>query len=219
MSVKITDDDHDWAKIKHELDVLNRYQVVIGFWGNKKLLEIVTVLEYGTTIRAKNYDWLFIPSKNDDLGDDGLPMSTAEWREKHPDKPLFKAGHVLAINDKESPNGLKIIFYLVKQVKIPARPFLRKTSIENERKYARLVKVGVERIIDGQATGKGLLDLLGHTAVSDIRRTMRLFSKPGNAPLTIDNKGLNDPLIGRHAGGQGGALINKVTYKIIPKES
>lgn len=217
MSVKIND-DHGWNKIKKELDVLNRYQVVIGFWGNDKLLEIVTVLEYGATIRAKNYDWLFIPSKNDDLGDDGLPMSTSEWRAKHPDKPLFQAGHVLAIKDKSSPNGLKIIFYLVKQVKIPSRPFLRKSLIENEKKYERLVKVGVERIIDGQATGKGLLDLLGHTAASDIRRTMRLFFKPGNAPLTIDNKGFNNPLIGRHAGGQGGALINKVTYKIIPKE-
>ena len=217
MSVKIND-DHGWDKIKKELDVLNRYQVVIGFWGNDKLLEIVTVLEYGATIRAKNYDWLFIPSKNDDLGDDGLPMSTSEWRAKHPDKPLFQDGHVLAIKDKSSPNGLKIIFYLVKQVKIPSRPFLRKSLIENEKKYERLVKVGVERIIDGQATGKGLFDLLGHTAASDIRRTMRLFFKPGNAPLTIDNKGFNNPLIGRHAGGQGGALINKVTYKIIPKE-
>lgn len=220
MSIKITDGKSDWDAIKHEIDILNRYIVVIGFWGNDRLIEIVSALEYGADIRPKNGNWLTIPSKDDELGDDGLPMSVSEWNEKHPEQKLFRpggTGRVLAVTDKSSDRGFKVIFFLMKQVKIPARPFLRKTSIENEDKYVRLVKVGVERIFDGRATGKGLLDLLGHTAVSDIRKEMRLLYKPGNAPVTIENKGFNDPLIGKRAGGQGGALINKITYKIIPK--
>lgn len=149
-------------------------------------------------------------------------MSSSEWDEKHPDQQLFRPGgkkgaHVLAVKDASSDTGFKIIFYLMKEVKIPSRPFLRKTSIENEQKYIRLTQVGVQRVFEGHATGKGLLDLLGHTAVSDIQHEMRRLYKPGNAPMTIDNKGFNNPLIGKHAGGQGGALINKITYKIIPK--
>ncbi|MES5123452.1 hypothetical protein ABVC46_02715 [Lactobacillus crispatus] len=65
--------------------------------------------------------------------------------------------------------------------------------------------------------GKGLLDKLGAVAVADIQHEMRRLYKPGDAPMTIDNKGFNNPLIGKHAGGQGGALINKITYKIIPE--
>lgn len=223
MSIKITDDKSDWDAIKHEIDILNRYMVVIGFWGNDRLIEIVSALEYGADIKPHKADgWLIIPSKNDELGEDGLPMSSSEWDEKHPDQQLFRPGgkkgaHVLAVKDASSDTGFKIIFYLMKEVKIPSRPFLRKTSIEYEQKYIRLTQVGVQRVFEGRATGKGLLDLLGHTAVSDIQHEMRTLYKPGNAPMTIDNKGFNNPLIGKRAGGQGGALINKITYKIIPK--
>ncbi len=220
MSIKITDDKRDWDELKHQIDLLNHYMVVIGFWGNDRMIEIASALEYGATIKPKNGNWLTIPSKDDDLGDDGFPMSVSEWKEKHPDETLFrpgKTGHVLVTKDSQSARGFKIIFYLMKQVKIPARPFLRVAAITHEGKYTRLAKVGVERLIDGEATAKGLLDLLGHTAVADIRQEMRLWSKPGNAPVTIENKGMNDPLIGKRAGGQGGALINRVTYKIIPK--
>ena len=63
---------------------------------------------------------------------------------------------------------------------------------------------------DGK-TGKALLEKLGRMGVSDMREVMRRWTKPGNAPLTIDNKhGANNPLV------DTGQLQKRITWKILP---
>ena len=59
-------------------------------------------------------------------------------------------------------------------------------------------------------TGHDLLVKLGKAGVSDVRESIRRWTKPGNAPLTIDNKrGQNNPLV------DTGKLSQAVTYKIV----
>ena len=96
-------------------------------------------------------------------------MSSSEWDEKHPDQQLFRPGgkkgaHVLAVKDASSDTGFKIIFYLMKEVKIPSRPFLRKTSIENEQKY----KIKPDIIIySKERNDKVILDTKWKTLLDD----------------------------------------------------
>ena len=99
---------------------------------------------------------------------------------------------------------------MLDHVRIPARPFLRKAFYDNQRKYRRLVKAGIDEIVYDDKTGHDLLVKLGKTGVSDVRESIRRWTKPGNAPLTIDNKrGTNNPLV------DTGSLIKHVTYKIV----
>lgn len=87
---------------------------------------------------------------------------------------------------------------------------MRKAFYDNQRKYRRLVKVGIDEIVYDGKTGHDLLVKLGKVGVSDVRESTRRWTKPGNAPLTIDNKrGQNNPLV------DTGKLSQAVTYKIV----
>lgn len=99
-------------------------------------------------------------------------------------------------------------FYKLKEVNIPARPFIRNAARDNRQKYKRYITVGIQRIIEGRMTGKDLLNQLGRMGVADIQNSSVRLQKPGNAPLTIANKGSSNPLV------DTGELQRKVTYKI-----
>lgn len=106
-------------------------------------------------------------------------------------------------------------FYMLKEVNIPARPFIRTAWINNQDKYKRMITAGLDEIMNGKTTAMKLLNKLGTVSVSDIRNSAKNWFKTGtqnthNAPLTIANKNGNDrPLV------DTGELQKKVTYKII----
>lgn len=196
--------------IKKEMEYLEHNQVLIGFFSkddsgkdDSEIITIVRANEYGAHIKPKNGQYLWVPSKYaiKDYGKDVKPTDV---------KGLF-------VNPSKKSAGINqggkyvLYFYLLKQVTIPARPFIRKAFLENIKKYQRYIKVGIDEIVYQNGTGRRLLTKLGMLGVSDVRDSMRRFTKPGNAPLTIDNKkGQNNPLV------DTGQLIKHVTYRIMP---
>ncbi|WP_281830300.1 hypothetical protein [Lactobacillus amylolyticus] len=197
--------------IKEEMEYLKQNQVLIGFFGedgsgkdDSQIITIVRANEYGTHIVPHNGSGrLWIPSRN--------AIKKYGKTVKPKDVPgLFKSptGNSAGINE----GGKYVLyFYLLKQVTIPARPFIRKAFLDNRDKYRKLVKAGIDKIVYEDGTGKQLLSQLGSVGVSDIRQSMRRWTKPGNAPLTIDNKmGQDNPLV------DTGQLIKHATYKIMP---
>ena len=204
----------DFNKITKELKYLKTHEVQIGFWGDRDghLLTIVRANEYGAKIVPHNKSGkLWIPSR-EAIKKYGKSVKPSDV------KDLFVAGSkkvngkkVLGKSAGIIENGKYIVlFYLLDHVRIPARPFLRKAFYDNQRKYRRLVKVGIDEIIYDDKTGHDLLVKLGKTGVSDVRESIVRWTKPGNAPLTIDNKrGTNNPLV------DTGRLIKSVTYKIV----
>lgn len=204
----------DFNKITKELKYLKTHEVQIGFFGDRdgQLLTIVRANEYGAKIVAHNKSGkLWIPSR-EAIRKYGKSVKPSDV------KDLFVAGSkkvdgkkVLGRSAGVTENGKYVVlFYLLDHVRIPARPFLRKAFYDNQRKYRRLVKVGIDEIIYDDKTGHDLLVKLGKTGVSDVRESIVRWTKPGNAPLTIDNKrGTNNPLV------DTGSLIKHVTYKIV----
>lgn len=204
----------DFNKITKELKYLKTHEVQIGFWGDRDghLLTIVRANEYGANIVAHNNSGkLWIPSR-EAIRKYGKSVKPSDVED------LFVAGSkkvdgkkVLGKSAGVIENGKYVVlFYLLDHVRIPARPFLRKAFYDNQRKYRRLVKVGIDEIVYDDKTGHDLLVKLGKTGVSDVRESIRRWTKPGNAPLTIDNKkGQNNPLV------DTGKLIKSVTYKIV----
>lgn len=191
--------------IEREMKYLNEYQVVIGFFGdeNSQLLEIVRANEYGALIKPKKGKYLWVPSR--------YAIKKYGKSVKPSDIPhLFvpKNKHVACITENKE---LVVCFYLLTKSRIPARPFIRKAFIDNQQKYGRYVKAGIDKICYENGTGKQLLTKLGKLGVSDIREEMRRWTKPRNAPLTIANKrGTNNPLV------DTGNLIKHVTWQILP---
>lgn len=204
----------DFNKITKELKYLKTHEVQIGFFGDRDghLLTIVRANEYGAKIVPHNKSGkLWIPS-HEAIRKYGKSVKPSDV------KDLFVAGSkkvdgkkVLGKSAGVIENGKYVVlFYLLDHVRIPARPFLRKAFYDNQRKYRRLVKVGIDEIVYDDKTGHDLLVKLGKTGVSDVRESIVRWTKPGNAPLTIDNKrGTNNPLV------DTGSLIKHVTYKIV----
>lgn len=204
----------DFNKITKELKYLKTHEVQIGFFGDRdgQLLTIVRANEYGAKIVAHNKSGkLWIPSR-EAIRKYGKSVKPSDV------KGLFVAGSKKVDGKKVLGKSAGVIenkkyvvlFYLLDHVRIPARPFLRKAFYDNQRKYRRLVKVGIDEIIYDDKTGHDLLVKLGKTGVSDVRESIVRWTKPSNAPLTIDNKrGQNNPLV------DTGRLIKSVTYKIV----
>lgn len=84
---------------------------------------------------------------------------------------------------------------VTKKVKIPARPFMRKTADDNREKYAAMLADGLDRISAGIDTAKGVLTRVGIKVRGDIKKNIRDGDWEPNAPSTIEQKGSSKPLI------------------------
>lgn len=194
-----------WPEIFEQFDKLNQMYVAIGFFSDDEdaqLLTIVRANEYGAHIKPIHGEWLTIPTKDTPLGSDGGPMPARQI----PNLFRPKGKSILAVPDGDS---LKVMYFLVKEVNIPARPFIRTAMDDNRDKYKGLMLQGINAIIGGRKTAKQVLEILGNTAVSDIRKQMVKWSDPPNAGATVERKGTNNPLVDK------GILSRAVTYKVL----
>ncbi|CAM3083760.1 hypothetical protein SAMN04487792_1554 [Lactobacillus bombicola] len=196
---------NNWPRVIRQLESLNKHAVAIGFFGekNSQLLTIVRANEYGAHIVPKKGQWLTIPTENVPIGSDGAPKSAKEI------PGLFKpkGKNVLAFSNNDGT--LTVMYYLVKEVNIPSRPFIRLALIENTEKYKHMIEQGIEDITFNGSNAIKVLTKLGVTAVADIRKSSITLSKPANAPATIARKKSSNPLV------DTGNLQRSITYRII----
>ena len=106
--------------------------------------------------------------------------------------------------------GPKGKVYQLKSVDIPARSFLRSTYDAKHRKWEHTITAGAHRIVrsNGEVTANQVMTALGVTMQKQIRKSISRKKKPANAPLTVANKGKNDPLVDTCK------LGNSIKYKI-----
>ncbi|WP_236629328.1 hypothetical protein [Lactobacillus sp. HT06-2] len=199
---------HTLDHISKEMDYLSHHQVVIGFFGaeDSLLLTVVRANEYGAHIVPKKGKFLWVPSRQA-IKEFGKSVKTKDVAAKY---NLFvpKGKRVACVNKNKK---LVVYFYLLRKVDIPARAFIRKTGLDYSAKYKRIMRAGVDAIMYDNATGKQLLAKLGKEGVKDMREVMLRWTKPGNAPLTIENKrGANNPLV------DTGQLQKHITWQILP---
>ncbi len=121
-------------------------------------------------------------------------------------KPGNKTGYLMVpYKDNKGKKG----FYKLKAVTIPPRPFIKQAWEQNESKYKQMILDGLDSISCGKTTALGLLNKLGVESVKDIQESAVKLQNPKNAPLTVANKGSDNPLV------DTGELERKVTYKVI----
>lgn len=90
---------------------------------------------------------------------------------------------------------------------IPARPFLRNTLYENERKWSLDVGDKLSALLNGNGNVKSIGFTLGETMVRDIRRTIDAGHFAPLAKSTIARKGHSKPLI------DTGDMYSSITHK------
>lgn len=185
-------------KIKSELTKLSKMDLEVGILDNAGnfIKMIANVNEFGMTIKAKK-QWLTIPLNNE---------STGKRAKDFPGIFKPKGKRILAIKDGD---GIKPMFALVKEVRIPQRSFVRSTYTDKKDEWNNLISNQIFNIVLGRQTAEGLLILLGNTIKREIQQTITNKKTPKNSPITIANKGRDDPLV------DTGKMRASVSYNII----
>lgn len=184
----MTEDFNHLTSGIEQLEKLQSVRLSIGVpWTNGRLNMIALVNEYGADIKPKNKACLIIPTKE------------AKGRKPGEIANLFRPkpphNHVLAVPDKSQPYGMRVMFILKDEVHIPPRPFLRYTFDHNLDNWTELAADLAFKVFIREISYQDTFSILGDAIVKDIKRTIKEFSEPKNAPLTIANKGFDDPLI------------------------
>lgn len=184
----MTEDFNHLTSGIEQLEKLQSVRLSIGVpWTNSHLNMISLVNEYGADIKPKNKAYLIIPTKE------------AKGRKPGEIANLFRPkpphNHVLAVPDKSQPYGMRVMFILKDEVHIPPRPFLRYTFDHYLDNWTELAADLAFKVFVGEINYQDVFPVLGDAVVEDIKRTIKEFSEPQNAPLTIANKGFDDPLI------------------------
>ncbi|MCT3542053.1 hypothetical protein EFS03_03470 [Lentilactobacillus buchneri] len=184
----MTEDFNHLTSGIEQLEKLQSVRLSIGVpWTNSRLNMIALVNEYGADIKPKNKACLIIPTKE------------AKGRKPGEIANLFRPkpphNHVLAVPDKSQPYGMRVMFILKDEVHIPPRPFLRYTFDHYLDNWTELAADLAFKVFIREINYQDVFPVLGDAVVKDIKRTIKEFSEPKNAPLTIANKGFDDPLI------------------------
>jgi hypothetical protein len=96
-----------------------------------------------------------------------------------------------------------------KSVTIPPRAAFRWTIDHKEHFWLQYAGELVANILRGQGTAEDVYEKLGNRIASDFKKTIEKWKTPPNAPLTVANKGFNNPLI------DTGKLRDSITYEIV----
>lgn len=98
-------------------------------------------------------------------------------------------------------------FRKLKQVTIPARPFIQMSVIEHSNQWKDKAADALQAIIHGESAGsykQGIAKLM----VQNIKQTMRTGGFAANAPLTVARKGSSTPLLDK------GTLIGSIDSEV-----
>lgn len=71
------------------------------------------------------------------------------------------------------------------KITIPERSFIRSTYDANIQNYAKLLRNGAGKVLDGKLTLRQVMLLIGEKAVSDMKRTIAVGIDPPIKPSTI----------------------------------
>lgn len=189
----------------HTLELIKSQPIYVGVpKDNSFLTMIACVQEYGCHIQAHNasgYLW--------------IPTPAAEGRKPGEIPNLYvrhrqgSTGATAGYDNQYSDNGFCVCFILKHSVDIPSRPFLRITNQNNIRDWSDLATKTAYKAAMGLITVDEYFHIVGDRIENDIKETIDRLMNPKNAPLTVENKGKQDPLI------DTGKLRDSITH--IPK--
>lgn len=182
-----------------EVSKLNRMRIFVGVLSKLDGHEamIAHVMEYGAHIVPKNANYLTIPSEHVPRGKSARDFTDLHFMSHTPGKGVL-------VDESGT-----VMFYLVKSVDIPPRPYFRTTLANKFDSWSRQYAKQVDLILHGKQDSMGCMEHMGEIITRDIRLTMIKMKIPHNAPATIARKkGVDNPLV------DTGRLVSSINYHI-----
>lgn len=91
---------------------------------------------------------------------------------------------------------------------IPERSWLRTGIKKNLKKYKRINREGLKKVLRGTSTVEKSLNILGAIAAGDVKENITSIKKPANAKSTVRAKKSSNPLI------DTGHLRASITFEV-----
>lgn len=190
-------------KLKKVLEKLGKTEIKVGVFGEDSadMVTIARANEFGVTIKPKQKKFLALPTK---LARGKRP------REFNDLKFIPIQGGAKGLLVRETARGgsrsgvrTQVFFILVKSVTIPERSFLRAGFDKNVNKITEKIEVMLNDVFKFRINPHVFADMIGLEFSGLIQMELRDLTTPEDAPLTVENKRSDNPLIntGRLVGG------------------
>jgi len=92
--------------------------------------------------------------------------------------------------------------------RIPARPFMRPAVADHGREWIDKLGAGAKDVLNGHATGEGVLDLVANLAAANVAEKIRAVTSPPLSEATVKRKGFAKPLV------ESGQMEQSVTGRV-----
>lgn len=167
------------------LETLNGKKVNVGcIKGDHTWL--AAIHEYGCTIKPKKARFLTVPIHPDAVGKKANEFS---------DLFIFEAASGEKFLAKGEGDNLIFYYWLTPSVTIPERSFLRAGHDAYIDEVMNKASKLVGQVINGKMSEEQLLDFVGLTLSTKIRKYARDVTSPSNSSATLLTKGSSNPLV------------------------
>lgn len=92
---------------------------------------------------------------------------------------------------------------------IPERSFMRAGHDAHVDEVMKKVRLAVGQVVSGQMSEDRFLDMIGQMLSSKIKAYAIDLRKPENHPFTVEEKGTDNPLVGRES-----SMIESITWEV-----
>ena len=199
MSVKWKTKTNRLPEIAKTLEGLNGKKVKVGAF-NGDHAWLAGIHEHGAHIKAKKSKYLTVPVCPEAAGKKASDFSNLfVYTSKEGNKMLAR----------NEGGELKFYYWLTPSVEIPERAFLKNGHDANAERVLRQTERMLSRVIAGEKTIDDVLNAYGQQMATAIKLYMRDLTNPSNNPITVENKGDDNPLIGKTKG-----LHNSIDFKV-----
>lgn len=181
------------------LEAINGTKVSVGAFNGENAW-LAGIHENGCDIKAKKSKYLTVPVCSEAVG---------RKASSFPDLFVYtskKGNKMLARNEN---GGLKFYYWLTPSVHIPERAFLRNGHDENVDRIIKQTERVLGQVIAGKMSLDKVYDTYGQQMATAIKKYMVDLKNPPNSPITIENKGSDNPLV-----GISGNLIESIDWKV-----
>lgn len=196
--------NHLHSFIYDKLPIIQRKHLYVGVPRDNKFMTMVALVqEYGAHIQAKNYPFLWIPTK------EAQGRKASEIPNLYVRQRQGSDSGVAGYDDDDYPYGFCVCFVLKKSVDIPARAFIRKCVDNNLQEWSVFITLCMNGVMVNEMSLDEFFEAIGVHVRDSLKQTIIKFSNPPNAPLTQERKGMDNPLINT------GHLRDAITYEWI----
>lgn len=199
MGVKWKTTKNNFPKMLANIEGLGNKSIEVGAIQGEHAW-LAGIHEYGATITPKKSSYLTVPTHPDAVGKKAGEFSDL-WTLRTDSGELFLCRN-------RGKDKFDVMYWLTKSVKIPERAFLRRSHDEKGEDVIKACERALGLVATGNMSIEEYLEMLGRDYATMVKQYIVDLKDPPNSPITIENKGSDNPLV------DTGGLVESISYRI-----